>query len=145
MSCTYGTRQFGNEDQGWVAHFVISQFFNKPIVIYGDGKQVRDVLFVGDLIRAFELVCEKIKKTRGKVYNIGGGAENTLSLLELLDMLKGFGLDSKYTFDDWRPADQKIYVSDIRKAKEFDWEPKVSIEDGIKKLLEWVSNNKTLF
>ena len=145
MSCTYGIRQFGNEDQGWVAHFIISSFFNKPIVIYGDGKQVRDVLFIDDLVRAFELAFHNIKKTRGKVYNIGGGIKNTLSIIELLDLLKSFGLTPRYTFDDWRPADQKVYISDVKKAAEFGWGPKTPPEEGMKKLLEWAKQNKRLF
>jgi len=145
MSCIYGIRQFGNEDQGWVAHFIISSFFNKPTVIYGDGKQVRDVLFIDDLIRAFELACQNIEKTKGKVYNIGGGIKNTMSLLELLDLLKNLGLKPKYTFDDWRPADQKVYISDVKKTIEFGWKPKISPEEGVKKLLDWVMENKRLF
>lgn len=145
MSCIYGIRQFGNEDQGWVAHFTISSFFNRPIVMYGNGKQVRDVLFIEDLVRAFDLVCQNIDKTKGKAYNIGGGPKNTMSLLELLDLLKGFGLTPEYTFDDWRPADQKVYISNVRKATEFGWEPKISPEDGVKRLLEWVKQNKNLF
>jgi len=145
MSCTYGIRQFGNEDQGWVAHFIISSFFNKPIVIYGNGKQVRDILFIDDLVRAFELACQNIEKTKGRVYNVGGGIKNTISLLELLDLLKSFGLKPEYTFDDWRPADQKVYISDVKKATEFGWEPKIPPEEGVKKLLEWVKQNKRLF
>jgi CDP-paratose 2-epimerase len=145
MSCIYGTRQFGNEDQGWVSYFIISSFFNKPIVIYGDGKQVRDVLYIDDLIRSFELAYQNIKKTKGKVYNIGGGAKNTMSLLELLNMLKNLGLNPKYKFDKWRPADQKVYISDIKKAKEFDWAPEITPKEGVKKLLNWVKENKRLF
>ena len=145
MSCIYGTRQFGNEDQGWVAYFVISSFFKKPIVIYGDGKQVRDVLYIDDLVRAYELACQNIEKTKGKVYNIGGGIKNTLSLLELLNLLRSFGFDTKYSFNNWRSADQKVYISDIKKANEFGWEPKIKPEEGVKKLLEWVKENKRLF
>jgi CDP-paratose 2-epimerase len=145
MSCIYGTRQFGNEDQGWVAHFVISSFFNRPLIVYGDGKQVRDVLFIDDLLRAFNLACHNIKKTEGKVYNIGGGIKNTISILELFSVLKKLGLNPKYTFDDWRPADQKVYISDIKKTNEFGWSPKVSPEEGVKKLLSWVKENKKLF
>jgi CDP-paratose 2-epimerase len=145
MSCIYGTRQFGNEDQGWVSYFIISSFFNKPLVLYGDGKQVRDVLFVDDLVRAFELACQNIKKTKGKVYNIGGGIKNTISLLELLNLLKNLGLNPKYKFADWRPADQKVYISNIMKATEFGWKPKISPQEGVKKLLEWVKENKRLF
>jgi len=145
MSCVYGTRQFGNEDQGWVAYFTISSFLNKPIVIYGDGKQVRDVLFIDDLVSAFELAYRKIEKTKGKAYNIGGGVSNTISLLELIGLLKDLGLNPRYTFDDWRPADQKVYISDIRKSAEFGWKPKTSPEEGVKKLLEWVKENKSIF
>ncbi len=145
MSCIYGTRQFGNEDQGWVAYFTISSFLNKPIVIYGDGKQVRDILFIDDLVSAFELARRKIEKTKGKAYNIGGGISNTISLLELIELLKDLGLTPRYTFDDWRPADQKVYISDIRKSTEFGWKPKTSPDEGIKKLLEWVKENKGIF
>jgi len=145
MSCIYGMRQFGNEDQGWVAHFIISSFFNKPIVIYGDGKQVRDVLFIDDLVKAFELACKNIEKTKGKVYNIGGGMKNTVSLIELLELLKSSGLNPKYTFEDWRLADQKVYISNVKKAVEFGWGPKTSPEEGVKRLLEWVNVNKRLF
>jgi CDP-paratose 2-epimerase len=145
MSCIYGPRQFGNEDQGWVAHFVISTFLNKPLIIYGDGKQVRDILFVNDLINAFELACNDIKKTKGKAYNIGGGVNNTISLMELLSFFKKLNLNSKFIFNNWRPGDQKVYISDIRKAQEFGWRPSVSALDGIKKLFEWVQENKMLF
>ena len=145
MSCIYGIRQFGNEDQGWVSYFTISSFFNKPIVIYGDGKQVRDVLYINDLVKAFELASQNIKKTKGKVYNIGGGIKNTLSLLELLNSLKNLGLNVKYKFDEWRPADQKVYISNIKKANEFGWQPKISPEEGVKKLLNWIKENKKLF
>jgi CDP-paratose 2-epimerase len=145
MSCIYGTRQFGNEDQGWVSYFIISSFFNRPIVIYGDGKQVRDVLYIDDLIRSFELAYQNIKKTKGKVYNIGGGIKNTMSLLELLNMLKTLGLNPNCRSDKWRPADQKVYISNIKKAKEFGWAPKITPKEGVKKLLNWVKENKRLF
>jgi len=145
MSCIYGPRQFGNEDQGWVAHFIISTFFNKPLTIYGDGKQVRDILFVDDLVNAFELACNNIKKTKGKVYNIGGGVNNTISIIELLSFLKKLNLNTKFIFDDWRFGDQKVYISDIKSAQEFGWGPSISTFDGIKKLFEWVQENKKLF
>ncbi len=145
MSCIYGTRQFGNEDQGWVAHFVISSFLNRPLVIFGDGKQVRDVLFIDDLVDAFGKAIENINKIKGKAYNIGGGSENTVSLLELLELLKKFGLNPEYTFGDWRPSDQKVYISDVRKATEFGWKPSVAPEDGIKRLLDWIKANRNLF
>ncbi len=145
MSCIYGLHQYGNEDQGWVAHFTISSVLIRPLVIYGDGKQVRDVLFVDDLVKAFELAIGDINKTKGKAYNIGGGPENTISLLELLEMLKKFGLKPKYSFDDWRPADQKVYISDIQKANEFKWRPEVSPKEGIERLYNWVKENRKLF
>jgi len=145
MSCIYGLHQYGNEDQGWVAHFVISSVLKKPLVLYGNGKQVRDVLFIDDLVKAFELAIENINKTKGKAYNIGGGSENTISLLELLDMLKKFGLKPEYSFDDWRTADQKVYISDIRKAGEFGWKPQISPKEGVTKLFQWVNGNKNLF
>ena len=146
MSCIYGTRQFGNEDQGWVAHFVISSILGKPLTIYGDGKQVRDILFISDLVNAFDLVLKNISKTKGEVYNIGGGVENTISLLELINLLEKIsGKKISYTFSDWRQFDQKVYISDVRKAKEFGWAPTVSPGEGIRKLSEWVTKNKALF
>lgn len=147
QSCIYGTRQFGNEEQGWVAHFVISSVLGRPINIYGDGKQVRDVLFMEDLARAFEFSIEKINKAKGQAYNIGGGPRNTLSLLELMSMLEkmnGKKIDSKYF--DWRPADQKVYISDISKAKKvFGWEPQISPDEGVSRLHRWVKENISLF
>ena len=145
MSCIYGTRQFGNEDQGWVAHFVISTITGKPLTIYGDGKQVRDVLYVSDLARAYDLFLESNKKDT--VYNIGGGPKNTISLLELLDLLeKETGKRSKISFSDWRPSDQKVYISDISKAKkELDWEPKMGPKEGVETLIEWVEENREIF
>lgn len=147
MSCIYGTRQFGNEDQGWVAHFVISSVFDYLLTIYGDGKQIRDILFIDDLVHAFELATENIDVTQGQIYNIGGGRENTISLLELIEQLENLlGKRIKYSFDDWRPGDQKVYISDIRKAKtDFEWFPKISVEDGINRLIRWVTENKGLF
>ncbi|MGQ9631407.1 MAG: NAD-dependent epimerase/dehydratase family protein [bacterium] len=118
QSCIYGTRQFGVEDQGWVAHFTISAMFDRPITIYGDGKQVRDVLFIDDLVKAYELAIENIDKTSGKVYNIGGGPNNQMSLLELISYLEEFfGKKIKYSFSDWRPGDQLVFICDISKAK----------------------------
>jgi len=116
MSCIYDTRQFGVEDQGWVAWFIIATIFGKPITIYGDGKQVRDILYITDLIRAFDAFLESNLKQ--EVFNIGGGINNTLSLLELLDMLEKLtGMRPKTRYEDWRPSDQKVYISDISKAE----------------------------
>jgi len=143
MSCIYGTRQFGVEDQGWVAHFVISSVLKRKLTIYGDGKQVRDILFVTDLVNAFDLGFKNINKIKGEAYNIGGGKDNVLSLLELIEILKEFGLNPEYSFSEWRPSDQKVFIADISKAKEdFSWEPKISAKEGIRKLFEWVNENK---
>ncbi|MFH0906934.1 MAG: GDP-mannose 4,6-dehydratase [bacterium] len=147
QSCIYGTHQFGIEDQGWIAWFIIATLLNKPLTIYGDGKQTRDVLFVDDLSKAYLMAIENIKKTSGQVYNIGGGPQNQLSLLELIKLLeKSFNKKIEYSFSSWRPGDQPIFVSDIRRIKEhFNWQPETSIEHGVEKLVEWVKENKNLF
>jgi len=148
MSCIYGPRQFGNEDQGWLAHFIISAGTGAPITIYGDGKQVRDVLFVEDLVRALRGAVDKISVTAGKVYNIGGGPANTLSVWQefgrLLAELSGEAVTVSYR--DWRPGDQPCYVSDIRNVgRDLGWTPEVDKRAGIRRLWEWVSSNKELF
>ena len=145
MSCIYGTRQFGVEDQGWVAHFTISALHGKPITIYGDGKQVRDVLFVDDLVDAFEVFLQDSSRHERAVFNMGGGPSNTLSLLELLAMLESeLGQKISVTPADWRPADQKVYISDIRKArKELRWEPKIAPTEGLRRLLGWVRKDRS--
>lgn len=147
QSCIYGTRQFGREEQGWIAHFTISSILNRPLNIYGDGKQVRDTLFMDDLARAMEMAIENKNKVKGKAYNIGGGPDKTISLLELVDLLEKMNKRKiKLNYFDWRTADQKVYISDISRAKEeFGWEPKVSPEEGISRLHKWVSENIGLF
>jgi len=145
MSCIYGIRQFGFEDQGWVAWFVIATLFDRPITIYGNGKQVRDLLYVTDLVEAFD---KFIQGDLGQeVMNIGGGPENTISLLEFLDELKiQTGKTPKVNFSDWRPSDQKVYISDIRKVKEkLNWTPKISPKMGVEKLIQWVKDNAGCF
>ncbi len=147
MSCIYGYRQFGNEDQGWVTHFIISSVLNRNLTIYGDGKQVRDILFIEDLIQAFQLAFDNITNTKGKIYNIGGGPKNTISLLEFIKLLEEF-LSNKirYEVGNWRPGDQKVYYSNINKAlKDFNWKPRISKEEGIQKLLLWIKENAQLF
>jgi CDP-paratose 2-epimerase len=145
MSCIYGTRQFGFEDQGWVAHFVISNIMKRPITIYGNGKQVRDVLYVDDLVEAYDKFYRS--GIKNAVYNIGGGPDKTMSLLEFIDMLEAdTGNKMKYGFSDWRPSDQKVYISDISKAsKELNWNPKTTPKEGIGLLIKWVKENKELF
>jgi CDP-paratose 2-epimerase len=145
QSCIYGERQFGTEDQGWVAWFVIATLTGRPITIYGNGKQVRDLLHVKDLVKAFDIFLNS--KIKHIVLNIGGGPKNTLSLIETLDMLKQLtGKVPSLSFMDWRPMDQKIYVSNIKKAKEIlNWEPQTTPKEGIKNLVKWVKENLALF
>src|SRR5207237_3279969 len=140
MSCIYGPHQFGTEDQGWVAHFVIRALNREPITIYGDGKQVRDLLFVEDLVNAFIAAAEHIDTVSGQAFNIGGGASNTLSLHELLRMLAKFdGRPAKVQWGDWRTGDQRYYVSDTRKFSEATgWLPSVARQDGVRRLREWL-------
>lgn len=142
MSCIYGPRQFGTEDQGWLAHFMKSAARGKPITIYGDGKQVRDVLYVEDLVRAFRLAVEMIDTTAGEVFNIGGGPARTLSVwAEFGDLIARFnGNPVPVLYDEWRAGDQPCYVSDIRKAdRMMDWRPAVDMDAGVSLLWEWIS------
>lgn len=147
MSCIYGTRQFGVEDQGWVAWFTIATILEKPITIYGDGRQVRDMLYVTDLVAAFDAFVQKKDRLHHGVYNMGGGPENTMSLIELLEYLEEVtGKRSRVSYDDWRPSDQKVYISDISKAKkELGWKPVTNASKGVKKLAKWVEENNNLF
>ena len=147
QSCIYGAHQFGTEDQGWVAWFAIRAMQNLPVTIYGDGKQVRDVLYIDDLIAAYDAAIQDIAKTAGQAYNIGGGPKNTLSLLELIRLLEHqFGRRLEYTLAERRPGDQLVYISDIRKAKaDFMWEPRVSPADGVAKLAGWLRHNEHHF
>lgn len=146
MSCVFGPRQFGTEDQGWVAHFLISAMCGRPITIYGDGKQVRDLLFINDLISAFEAAVEHIDQASREVFNIGGGPVNTLSLLELLYWLdRRHGKPVVRQFEESRPGDQLIYVSDIRKAQRIlGWQPEITVPEGLDRLWEWLKNNRSL-
>lgn len=148
QSCIYGPRQFGVEDQGWAAHFVIAAVTGRPITIYGDGKQVRDMLFIDDLIGAYLAALERIDTVSGHIYNIGGGPHNTLSIWvefrPLLERLVGKPIEVHY--GDWRPGDQPVYVSDISlAARELNWQPRVSLPEGIGRLVRWVEANRTFF
>ena len=147
MSCIYGMRQFGNEDQGWVAHFLISACLDRPLTIYGDGKQVRDVLFIDDLLDAYQLAAARADELSGQVFNIGGGPNNTLSLLELISLLeRRLQRSLGVSFADWRPGDQRVYISDTHRAEQkLDWKPRVSVEEGIERLIGWVLENEDLF
>jgi len=146
QSCIYGSRQFGTEDQGWVAWFTICAVLGNPITIYGDGKQTRDVLFIGDLLDCYLSALNRINEISGETYNIGGGPENVLSPLRLVSILEQIsGIKIKYSLSDWRLGDQKVFICDIRKAlKDFKWKPKIKTEEGIKRLFEWISENKKL-
>lgn len=142
MSCIYGTRQFGFEDQGWVAWFIIAVLDGNPITIYGNGKQVRDLLYVDDLIEAYDAFIQS--DIKHGVWNMGGGSENTTSLLEFIDFLEEeTGKKPSLIYDDWRPSDQKVYISDINKVqKDLNWRPKISPHEGYRKVIEWKKNQK---
>jgi CDP-paratose 2-epimerase len=148
QSCIYGPHQFGVEDQGWVAWFIIAAVMGKPITIYGDGKQVRDVLFVDDLLDAYDAALANLDKSAGRVYNLGGGSHNTMSIwTEFGPMLERLlGRPVPTASGDWRPGDQRIYVSNIHKAKrELGWTPKVGVSEGVQRLYDWVQANRSLF
>jgi len=146
QSGIYGPHQFGIEEQGWLAWFCNALLFDKPITIFGNGKQVRDILFIDDLVKAYDLALKNIKKTKGKAYNVGGSKTFSLSIWELFDILEKIsGKKFDYKFGPWRPGDQKIYISDIKKAKrDFNWTPKISPKEGIKELYDWIFQNKNL-
>lgn len=146
QSCIYGTNQFGIEDQGWLAWFIIATILGKKITIFGDGKQVRDVLYIDDLNRLFEKLINNKKQNVERVYNAGGGYNMSLSILELLDMLeKIIGKKIKVNFSKWRMGDQKIYISNNTKLKkDFGWKPLIKPQVGVNKLVLWVYKNKTM-
>jgi len=146
QSCIYGYRQLGIEDQGWVAWFIIAAILNRPITIYGDGKQVRDILFVDDFVKVCTLAVTDINRTRGEIYNIGGGPNNVVSLLELVYFLEEkIGKQLNVKFNHWRPGDQKVFVSDISKAeRDLSWKPRIGKQEGITKLFEWAKKNLAL-
>ena len=140
MSCIYGPHQCGNEDQGWVAHFLLKALKGEPITLYGDGMQVRDVLFADDLVDAFLVAQAKMPSITGHAFNVGGGPANTISLLDLLDHIAGLtGRRPDVRFGPWRPGDQRYYVSDTAKLKRMTgWTPKVSVIQGVTKLHDWL-------
>ncbi len=147
QSCIYGTRQFGIEDQGWVAWFCLAATRGQRFTIFGDGRQIRDTLWIDDLIDAYTTALDRIDYVRGEVFNIGGGPSNTLSLLELVAILEShFGRPMAPGFADWRPGDQRVFVADIRKAgRLLDWSPRVATADGVARLLGWIGSNRGLF
>ena len=140
MSCIYGPRQFGTEDQGWLAHFMLAVAGGQPLTIYGNGKQVRDLLYIDDLVRAFQQASRNIDATAGQVYNMGGGRANSMSIWhELRPRLEALaGKTVQRDSDSWRPGDQPVYVSDTRKAhRDFGWQPSVGVDEGLERLWEW--------
>lgn len=147
QSCIYGKRQFGVEDQGWVAWFTIASLLGRDITIYGDGKQIRDVLHVDDLLRAYEAAILAPDKIAGQAFNVGGGPNRIMSLLDLIGMLEGHvGRKIPLKWQDWRPGDQRAYVSDIRKLEStLDWTPEIDVETGVAQLIDWVARNKAVF
>lgn len=144
MSCIYGPRQFGTEDQGWVAHFILRSQAGDPITIYGDGRQVRDILFVDDLVDAFLLAEKHRAQIAGRAFNMGGGPASTISLLDLLDAIESLhGKRPHISFDRWRTGDQRWYVSDTRAFEEATgWRRKVDAADGIARLADWLHSRK---
>jgi len=139
QSCIYGAHQYGTEDQGWVAHFVHSILHDRPLTIYGDGKQVRDLLDARDLSRLYEIAIEKIETTRGRIYNVGGGPDNQRNLLEVIERIGGLtGRKPRYSFAEWREGDQAYYVSDITRAREeLGWTPQIAFDQGLEDLVAW--------
>jgi CDP-paratose 2-epimerase len=147
-SCIYGTRQFGIEDQGWLAWFVIAAVKGSPITIYGNGKQVRDLLYIDDLVEAMLSAYARIEDTQGEVYNIGGGVEQSVSIwLEIEPILcELLSHEIPVSYEDWRPGDQPVYISDTSKAhNHFGWQPKTDVNEGIRLLFNWVHDHQDLF
>jgi CDP-paratose 2-epimerase len=146
MSCIYGQRQMGTEDQGWVAHFLIRALEGKPITIYGDGRQVRDVLDVGDAVNAYVSALENIEQVAGRAFNLGGGPENSISLFDLVGEMRAIlGRDVELRFEDWRPGDQRWYVSDTHAARgALDLPRPRDWRTGVARLAEWLSSDRRL-
>jgi CDP-paratose 2-epimerase len=146
MSCLFGPHQFGTEDQGWVAHFLIAAREGRPITIYGDGKQVRDVLFVDDVVEAFRLAQWHMDKVSGQAFNIGGGPDNAVSLLEMLSLVaRLMGRKPNVLFGDWRSGDQLYYVSDTRRFQGVTgWRPKVPAAAGLMRLNDWLCGRQDM-
>ncbi|HZU51889.1 MAG TPA: SDR family NAD(P)-dependent oxidoreductase [Sphingomicrobium sp.] len=146
MSCIYGQRQMGTEDQGWVAHFLIRALENKPITIYGDGRQVRDILNVSDAVNAYVAALKNIERVQGCAFNLGGGPENAVSLLELIDEMRMITARRiELTFEDWRPGDQRWFVADTSAARAtLELPPASGWRTGVKKLAEWLASERQI-
>jgi CDP-paratose 2-epimerase len=142
QSCVFGPHQSGTEDQGWLTWLVMAALDGRPITVFGDGKQVRDVLFIDDLLDAYDLAVAGIDRAAGEIYNVGGGPDRSVSVWQefgrLLETLLERAIAVRYAA--WRPGDQRVYVSDIRKAqRELGWSPTVSVEEGVRRVLAWAS------
>jgi CDP-paratose 2-epimerase len=144
MSCIYGPHQIGTEDQGWLSHFLLKAIEGKPITIYGDGMQLRDVLHVNDLIVAFDSVTDNLERVTGQAFNIGGGPANTIRLLELIDIInKLTGKNCVVDYEEPRMADQRYYVSDLRKFQALTgWVPRINVLDGVTSLYNYLCESK---
>ncbi len=144
MSCIYGPHQFGNEDQGWVAHFLIRALSHQPITIFGNGKQVRDVLYVDDLLNLFHLIYENPTPAIGQAFNVGGGADRTISIWrEFAPLVQQYTeQEPTVSYGEWRPGDQRVYISDIGKVQAvLGWQPQVSVAEGVRRLHDWLLAN----
>ena len=146
MSCIYGPRQLGTEDQGWLAHFLYSVQAGRPISIYGDGRQVRDVLYVDDAVDAYMAAWDRIGQVSGQAFNLGGGPGNAVTLLEVLvEIGEISGRQADLRFSDWRPGDQRYFVADTRRAAAaFDLGPAVAWTDGLRRLAHWIAAERGL-
>jgi CDP-paratose 2-epimerase len=144
MSCIYGPRQFGTEDQGWVAHFLIQALRGEPVTIYGDGKQVRDILHVDDAVRAYRAVLGSIERIRGRAFNLGGGPQNAVSLnLVLGEIERVIGHDLSVRHGDWREGDQLYFVADTgRLETELGWKARIGWCDGVRDLGDWLAAHR---
>lgn len=148
QGCIYGPRQFGVEDQGWVAWFIIAAVLGRDITIFGDGKQIRDLCHVYDLCDAYDAAIARIDQVAGQVYNIGGGKPNTLSIWvefgSLLEKLMGEEIEVARN-PNWRPGDQRVNYADLSKARrELGWDAKIGAQEGVKQLYEWVVENQAI-
>ena len=146
MSCIYGPRQLGTEDQGWLAHFLYSVQAGRPISIYGDGRQVRDVLYVDDAVDAYMAAWDRIGQVSGQAFNLGGGPGNAVTLLEVLAEIGEIsGRQADLRFSDWRPGDQRYFVADTRRAAAaFSLGPAVAWQDGLRRLARWIAAERGL-
>jgi CDP-paratose 2-epimerase len=146
MSCIYGPHQCGTEDQGWVAHFLLQAMAGRPITIFGDGKQVRDILFVEDLVEALLLARERSHDLAGEAFNLGGGPQNITSLIGLLELIADLeSAEPRVECRGWRPGDQRYYVSNFSKFQSATgWAPKVSVGKGVRRLHAWLQSARAV-